>query len=66
MLSTHGAQPIASYVHATLVLHDGLVFVKFLGTLAPYTGLKGLHAVPTESPPSLRIHCHPLSGAPRP
>ena len=47
MLSTHGAQSIASYVHATLVLHDGFVFVKFLGTLAPYTGLKGLHVVPT-------------------
>ena len=57
MLSTHGAQSIASYVHATSVQHDGFVFVKFLGTLAPYAGQKGLHAVP---PPKRRTT--PLGG----
>ena len=66
MLSTHDAQSIASYVHVTLVLHDGCVLVTYLGTLVPYTEQKGLHAVHTENPPSLRTHCQPLSGAPRP
>ena len=50
MLSTHGAQSIASYVLATLVQHDGCVLVTYLGTPVPHTGQKGLHAVLTENP----------------
>ena len=66
MLSTHGAQSIASYVLATLAQHDGCVLVTYLGTPVPHTGQKGLHAVLTDNPPRLSMLCHPLSGAPRP
>ena len=50
MLNTHGGQFTASCVHATLVLHDGFVSAKFLGTPAPYPGQRVLHAAPTEGP----------------
>ena len=50
MLNTHGVQFTASCVRATLLLHDGFVSAKFLGTPAPYTGQRALHAAPTEDP----------------
>ena len=65
MLNIHGDLSTASYVRATLVLHDGDVSVKSLGTPAPYIGQMVSHAAPTGDPPSLRILYHPPRGGPR-
>ena len=50
MLNIHGDQFTASYVRATLVLLDGYVSVKSLGTPAPYIEQMVSRAAPTGDP----------------